>query len=281
VYRPSASPKDWIKDQAGALGVPMKRILSMSEGKDPFNIGSDGHHDIAAWFKGIYQSYGYFGIHLRKLHYRVASQDPKVLLWDGETPYMNINLHWSKLQDASKVARILRYVDAGAFTDQRNKATSTVNQALIREADDPDFWVEAHDLLHSLPRAPIFTKIPAPYRFTSYASPDYGVTGYDYHADRQPHLVEIWSEAEEPILHNLARRNGVNYIPGLGYASISMITRLLRRMEVSGVPEGDAEEDEERIWLFDSDRFWEQQTQHFRKIDGKADWYLVDEREEE
>ena len=60
--------------------------------------------------------------------------------------------------------------------------------------------------------------------------------GYDYSPDLQPHVVEIWSEVEDDSLRSLAYRLGVNYVPGLGFASLTAIKTMLRRLEVSGKP---------------------------------------------
>jgi hypothetical protein len=78
--------------------------------------------------------------------------------------------------------------------------------------------------------------LPRVFGFTAYDAPTFEVTGYEYSPEMQPYVIEIWSEAEDTSLHSLANRFGINYVPGLGFASLTAIKTLLRRLEASGVP---------------------------------------------
>jgi hypothetical protein len=213
------------------------RLLAMSDTKDPFNKGTEGDFEKAAWFAGVYEKFGYRGIHLRRLHYRMVHSEETLTLWDGQTEYLNADLHWGKLQEASATARILRVVDAHDFTEQRNKARPTLFQE-GSGVPEVGYWAEAPTYRHALPMAQDATDLPTVLGFTPYDEPSFEVSGYDYSPELQPNVVEIWSEksGDDAVMHALAHRYGINYLPGLGFASLTAIKAMLRRLEASGVP---------------------------------------------
>src|SRR5215208_4736632 len=230
------NPNAWLKQKKKELGLrAAHRLLAMAGSNDPFNKGTDGDFVKAQWFADVYEEFGYYGIHLRRLHYRMVHSEQTLALWDGETEYLNIERHWEKLQEASTAARILRLVDAHDFTEKRNKARPSLHQNAFG-VPEPDYWVEPPTYRHALPEAQDASDLPQVFDFTPYDAPTFEVTGYEYSAEMQPYVVEIWSEAEDSILHSLALQFGINYVPGLGFASLTAIKTMLRRIEASGVP---------------------------------------------
>jgi hypothetical protein len=137
------------------------------------------------------------------------------------------------LQEASIAARILRLVDAHDFTEKRNKAVPTLYQRGF-ELPEVDFEVELPDYAESLPLAGNASDLPSVFGFEPFEKPTFEIWGYDYSPELQPSIVEIWSEAEDSILHTLADSFGINYVPGLGFASLTAIKTMLRRIEASG-----------------------------------------------
>jgi hypothetical protein len=124
-----STPNAWLKQKKKELGLrAAHRLLAMASSNDPFNKGTDGDFVKGQWFAAVYEKFGYHGIHLRRLHYRMVHSEETLTLWDGETEYLNVERHWEKLQEASVAARILRLVDADDFTEKRNKALPTLNQ---------------------------------------------------------------------------------------------------------------------------------------------------------
>jgi hypothetical protein len=231
------NPNSWLKRLKRELGIrAAHRLLAMSSSNDPFNKGTEGDFQKAQWFASVYEKFGYHGIHLRRLHYRMVHSDKTLTLWDGQTEYLNIERHWEKLQEASTTARILRVVNAYDFTEKRNKARPSLYQSGSNERPEADFWVETPDYRQALPMAGDASGLPDVFGFTPYPSPTFEVSGYDYGPDLQPNIVELWSEAEDSILHSLALQFGINYVPGLGFASLTAIKTMLRRIEASGVP---------------------------------------------
>jgi hypothetical protein len=236
------TPNAWIAALAKELGYRGKnRLLTMSDTNDPFNKGTDSDFEKAEWFKELFETYGHNGIHLRRLHYRIVHAEAGATLPDG-TPYQNTEKIWGKLQTASTIARILGFVDADAFVDKRVKAVPILNQKahalLWGESEEPTFWVEPPDYTGMLPLAESASGLPGVYGVTDLGTPDTGVRGYDYDPVMQPHIVEIWSEksGDDVTLDSLAHAHGVNYVQGLGFASITNIRAMLRRIEETGKP---------------------------------------------
>jgi hypothetical protein len=233
-YDETFNPHDWLADYAYALDVPANSLFAMGKNNEPFNLGTPKHFEKARWFADVFGRFGYSGVWLRRLHYRMVHSDEALYLWDG-VEYLNTDPCWQKLQESSKLARLLRLVDPYMLSEKRNKATPTLRQ---RGLDVPDPAFEAHfeGYGSSLPLAQGPSNLPKVYGFTSYAHPTFEVSGYDYSDELQPILVEVWSEVEDASLHGVALRHGVNYIPGLGFQSVTAIKALLARLEASSRP---------------------------------------------
>ena len=233
------NPNRWLKEKKRELGLrAAHRLLAMSGNNDPFNKGTEGDFVKAEWFRAVHERFGYPGIHLRRLHYRVVHSEETLTLWDGETEYLNIERHWEKLQEASTPARILRLVDADDFTERRNKAVPSIHQEGSGKPEEPEYWITPPSYSTVLPMALGASSLPKVLGTSDYSRPEYGVTGYDYSHDMQPNVVEIWSEksGDDAILYWLAGKYGVNYVPGLGFASLTAIKTMLGRLEASGKP---------------------------------------------
>jgi hypothetical protein len=197
------TPNHWLKKLKQELGLRAKeRLFAMSENNDPFNKGTKGDFQKAEWFRDVYEKFGYHGIHLRRLHYRVVHSDETVFMWDGQTEYLNTERCWDKLVEASTTARILRVVDAYDFSERRNKAVPVLHQDGTRP-EEAGYWIEPPDYTGVLPMAQGAYSLPRVLGFSGYNRPDYGVYGYDYDPKLQPNVVEIWSEksGDDAIFH--------------------------------------------------------------------------------
>ncbi len=65
----------------------MKKLLALSANNDPFYCGMLAQVDKAKWFAGLWEQFGYTsGVHLRRMHYQIVSQDPPVKMVNGK-PY--------------------------------------------------------------------------------------------------------------------------------------------------------------------------------------------------
>src|SRR5215217_5648221 len=91
------NPNRWLQEKKKELGIKAAhRLMAMSSNNDPFNKGTEGDFQKVFWFRDVFERFGYRGIHLRRLHYRMVHSEETLALWDGETEYLNIDLHWNK-----------------------------------------------------------------------------------------------------------------------------------------------------------------------------------------
>jgi len=123
-------------------------------------------------------------------------------------------------------------VDSEEFVERRVKA-SRVDSMSVNGLSELDFSVEA-PTFYGLPEAPrsVMPNLAgSPYLYF-YHNPTFEVEGYEYEPDMQPFVVEIWDEksGDMDVLKRLAHRYGINYQPGVGYASITNIKKMLRRL---------------------------------------------------
>jgi hypothetical protein len=224
------NPNAWLARYARELGIPKKALLVLAADNDPFNAGTKGHAEQAEWFTDIYRQVGQRGIHLRRLHYR--AYDASVPNRQGE-PYPNTEEQWKELQDASKYARHLGLVDPEDFRDNRA----------------PDPYLSVHGLPFT--PGPAYEMRPGgglldwylPSINTSlrgHATPavEHEVSGYEYADYQQPLLVEVWSEksGDDAVLGSIATQYGINYVPGIGFQSVTNIRRMFRRIRDVGKP---------------------------------------------
>jgi hypothetical protein len=224
------NPNTWLAMYARELGIPKKQLLVLAADNDPFNAGTKGHVEQAEWFTGLYREVGYRGIHLRRLHYR--AYDASVPNRDRE-PYPNTEEQWKELQDASKYARHLGLVDPEDFRD--NRAPSPyLNVHGLPLAPDPAYELRPRGEILDWYLPSIGTSLGG------HATPavEHEVSGYEYADYQQPLLVEVWSEksGDDAVLGSIASRYGTNYVPGIGFQSVTNIRRMFRRIRDVGKP---------------------------------------------
>ncbi len=200
---------------------PVKDLLVLSPQNDPFYAGSDGEREMAEWFAGLWERFGYTtGVHLRRVHYRILSEGT-ILRPDGSL-YANNRTCWDWMNRASRHARYLGLIDPEDLIDKRNP-TPHIHLAPGVEAGpawDYELRREELDRLH-----PVLSN-----GWRNLASVETFVYGYDYEEALQPYHVEVWAEKTtmDDILVPLCGRTGVNYVSGAGYQSITSMVQLLR-----------------------------------------------------
>jgi len=213
---------DQIKQLANEQGVPVADLIALARQNDPFYCGSTGQVKTGQWFAGLWQQFGYTdGIHLRRIHYQVVSQDPPVVKPNGK-PYQNTTNDWAYLLQASKAARYLNLVDPAAFVDRRNPGPHIYRQ--YWGSYDP--WVDITgdwrgDFDVTLPEFPQL--------------PDLELHGYKA---EQPYHLEIWCEKTtmDDILLPLCRRYGANLVTGAGELSITAALDFVKRVRRANHP---------------------------------------------
>lgn len=209
-----------IKELSRRMGVRVTDLIALAPANDPFYTGTPNDWALAEWFAGLWHVFGYQdGVHLRRIHYQIVSQDPPVMLPNGAT-YENTVECWDLLNLASKAARYLGLVSAAAFVDRRNaEAVVYANH----ETYSPQVYVDAYLSRYGF-QFPAFPSLP-----------HYGVS--EYRADQAYHL-EIWCEKStmNDILSPLCEQYGANLQIGSGELSITAALSLVSRLQQAERP---------------------------------------------
>lgn len=210
---------DQIKELAKESGQRVSDLLALAPQNDPFYAGTPGDYLWGEWFAALWNRFGYStGVHLRRIHYRIISQNTPVTMPNG-LPYENTEKCWDKLGTASKAARYLRLVDPASFDDRRNP--DPVSYAA--EPPSPDLYVNS-GLWGARPDFPGFPQAP------NYMLLDYrGDQMYDLH---------VWCEKSsmDDILKPLCQQYGATLQVGVGELSITRVLRLVEGIEARGKP---------------------------------------------
>jgi len=200
-----------------AHGEPCTRddLIALAPQNDPFYCGTPGEREKAEWFGELWARFGYGdGVHLRRVHYQLVSQEELVRRPDG-TPYENTETDWAYLGTASKCARYLGTVDLGAFVDRRNP--------------DPHVYTEYHK--RTEPGYTIYDPT-----WGGIDLPSLGTMGYE--GALQPYHVEVWVEKTtmDDVLLPLCRRYKANLVTGAGEMSITATCDLVQRVRTADRP---------------------------------------------
>src|SRR3954454_20595609 len=103
------SPYDALKNLASHNRMNTKDLLAMAPNNDPFYSGQPAHILAVEWFARVWEDVGFrgrTGIHLRRFHYRIISDerryDPAWLIPNSfaprkiqGTPYENTQECWN------------------------------------------------------------------------------------------------------------------------------------------------------------------------------------------
>ena len=213
-----------IKELARQTGQTVKDLIALAPQNDPFYVGGTaGDLEKARWFAGQWQRFGYgTGVHLRRVHYQLVSQDPPVMKPNG-LPYENTEADWDFLGMASKSARYLGLVNPGAFVDRRNP--NPIVNAQYYGDSEPSYsltgtWGGLDVTMPTFPDLPGFR-----------------VDGYDS-GNLQPYHLEIWVEKTtmNDVLEPLCQQYGVNLVTGAGELSITATLDLVKRVQRADRP---------------------------------------------
>lgn len=224
---------DTIKELARSQdGLTVADLCALAPKNDPFYTGRPAEVTAAAWFAEMWRQFGYSrGVHLRRVHYRIVSQDPPLARPDGRV-YENTQRDWDYLNEASKWARYLNLVDPGSFVDRRNP--EAIINARWPKSDDffyedptPRYdptgeWNDDELYLPDLPELDDLPPLPT--------LPDFLVEGY--FGIQQSYHLECWVEKTtmNDVLGPLCRTYGVNLVTGAGEMSITAVVEFLQRV---------------------------------------------------
>jgi hypothetical protein len=229
--------------------IQVTEFIALGVKSDPFYSAMESNRAEAEWFAQMRDEYGLEG-HLRRMHYRLVSQEHGTILlpatrkvtydeagkkkYDEQAtsePYENTEECWNKLGLCSKHARHLDLVEADQFEDARTPDPTVIRTRHDDGEDPPEPEANLQDFPH--------------YHFPSVTLrdcdplevPDTFVTGYEYDQADQPYHLELWIEKStmEDVLVTAEDAPcpalGVNYVPGVGFASITSTIRMLERID--------------------------------------------------
>jgi len=182
-----------IKRLAKELNVRSTDLIALSSANDPFYCGTKGDYELAEWFTDLWRRFGYGrGVHLRRVHYQIISQDPPVKLPNG-LPYENTLNCWAALNSAAKAARYLDFIAPLYFDDRRNPGLVYYPEGPEYDSG-PEVYIENANLDFAAFSLPEFPKLPR-----------YSLYGFE---GEQNYNVEIWCEKStmNDVLIPLCRR---------------------------------------------------------------------------
>jgi len=205
---------DEIKSLAKSQKCTVKDLLALSPQNDPFYMGQKGQVELAEWFKALWDQFEYAdGVHLRRVHYQIISQDPPICFPNGK-PYENTNNCWATLDRASKAARYLGLVDPAAFDDRRNGKPIIFDPG---QQEEPQVLIDTDDYGYGFD----FPELPF--------LPGYSLENF---IGEQGYHIEVWAEKStmNDVLLPLCEHHEVNLITGLGELSITQVVWLMNRI---------------------------------------------------
>ncbi len=208
-----------IKQLAKENGGTIKDYIALSQQRDPFYVGTETQMERAQWFLDIWQKYGYnTGVHLRRIHYQVVSQETPVKTHDGQ-PYGNTEKSWQYLSGSALYARYLGFVDPSCFVDRRAGAPL---EKYAPEGNSIDIDIDDDDMYFAI-SLPDMPQLP---RYTTELKVD------------QPYHIEIWTEKStmNDVIIPLCSRYNVNLLNGVGEISITHCEMLVQRIKYNWKP---------------------------------------------
>jgi hypothetical protein len=206
-----------IKAEKKERHCTVEEMIVLSNNNDPFYIGATpAHNTHGQWFEKIWTEHfnDMSNVHLRRIHYRLVSQENPVLKPDGK-PYENTERCREYLALASKYARWLDLVDPGSFDDRRNGKPELF---YVKEEYEEPLILVSNNLMSNDFSVPEMPSLP------EYES-------YGFNAEQRYHL-EIWCEKStmNDVLHPLCLKYEVNLVTGLGEISITQCKWLADRV---------------------------------------------------
>lgn len=128
---------DMLRDEKEMTGLGFAELTVLSPQNDPFRLDTPTNHKNGQWFRDHMEQCGLLSgagtIHNRGIHYAIVSLGNAVRP-DGK-PYINDAECWAFLENASNVARWLKYVPWTRIVDARN-----ADPIIQVRGDEADTW---------------------------------------------------------------------------------------------------------------------------------------------
>lgn len=221
-----------IKATAKTIGRPVKDLLALSNGNDPFYAGVGHRRQEAEWFAQLWHDHGIGqGVHLRRIHYHLVSQAEEGVQLsrpDGRE-YLNTDDCWQLLGRASLAARYLDMVPFNALVDRRNDEPMIFAPL---QWGDPRRSKSASCSVFT-PNAEWEIDLPE-----DLSLPRMEVDGLGSNLVEQDFIIEVWIEksTQNDWLVPLCKRRGVNLVVGIGEQSETRSRELALRARDYGPP---------------------------------------------
>jgi len=199
------------------LRRPEGTLIALTTTNDPFHATTPGRVRRAEWFTALWEQFGFgLGVHIRRVHYRIISQETPILMVDGSTPYLNTTDCWQQVKEACRDARLLGMVNHDGFLDRRNK--ETFEKLDDREESPAQLFVTNTYIDISRPELPRL-RLQRP-------------------TILQPYHLEIIVEktTADDIIEPLAERYGINATSCAGQISLTRCFEIVQRAKASGRP---------------------------------------------
>lgn len=220
-------------------GKSPRELIVLASQNDPYFLrysATSGQRKWAKWFAGLWQDFGYTdGVHLRRIHYRLVSQDPQIEMPNGK-PYTNTTNNWKYLTNASKYARYRGLVDPAAFVDRRNPEAIVYTRYELEGDRALTFSVDGDLDTFTLTR-PQLSPLALPELPPALLDwPRLKAEGFDWL--EPPYHVEIWCEKTtvNDVIVPFCRRHHLCFVAGSGELSITAALAFLNRVRQAGRP---------------------------------------------
>jgi hypothetical protein len=216
---------DYLKELSQEIDRPIRTLLALGFDNDPFYADLPSRRAGAEWFAALWERFGFReGVHLRRIHYVLISQDPPITN-HRSVDYTNTVNCWTDLKEAAKDARYLGLVPIESFVDRRSDE-AVVFLERREQAAMLGVW-EPSLLSTELPISRLSPWLPEPSDFEFSAA----IVDQRYH-------VELWAEKStvNDVLLPLGRQYGLNVVAATGDISLTHCHQLIERALASGRP---------------------------------------------
>jgi hypothetical protein len=222
-----------IKNLARKTGLNVPDLLALSANNDPLYI-MPAQAKQGEWFAELWNRFGFpAGVHLRRIHYVLASQPEPIATIDGRL-YENTEKCWQYLGMASKAARCLYLIPADELKDARNPAPKLHRSYPPRQRLAMSLYGDWHEpMVWELPTINADLVADLDWRI-----PGIHVEGYEVGDHDQPFHLELIAEKStmDDLIIPLCGGLGVNYAPATGFQSMTGSIELLKRLRKADKP---------------------------------------------
>ena len=201
-------------------------LHALSPSADPWMVDLPARTARAQWIAGVFKRFEIqTTVHIRRIHYRLISQEPAALLPDG-TPYINSDACWNILACAIRDARYLDLISVDVIIDRRNPEP-VINADYSNDLSARVDTIDGHIIRHTFDQS----YRPPEITFPSTRWMWKPQIGQRYH-------LEIWIEKStmNDVLMPLGKKYGVNICTFVGEVSATACKDLVNRAKVSGKP---------------------------------------------